>query len=49
MERYDTHVLLSQTPGEFSGPTWLGFPIQTRMVKERMLTKEEKAWIKACH
>ena len=31
---------------------WLGFerltcvPIQTRMVKESMLTKEEKAWLK---
>ena len=43
----------SQTRGEFNGTTWLGFerltcvPIQTRMVKEGMLTKEEKAWLKA--
>ena len=45
----------SQTRGEFNGTTWLGFerltcvPIQTRMVKEGMLTKEEKAWLKASH
>ena len=41
-----------QTRGEFHGTTWLGFerltcvPIQTRMVKEGMLTKEEKTWLK---
>jgi Xaa-Pro aminopeptidase len=41
-----------KTKGEFNGDIWLGFerltcvPIQTRMVKESMLTKEEKAWIK---
>ncbi|KAJ7910963.1 peptidase M24, structural domain-containing protein [Mycena leptocephala] len=41
-----------QTRGEFNGPIWLGFerltcvPIQTRMVKEGMLTKEEKQWLK---
>jgi len=37
---------------EFSGSTWLGFerltcvPIQTKMVKESMLYKEEKQWLK---
>ncbi|KAF9526867.1 aminopeptidase-P [Crepidotus variabilis] len=41
-----------KTRGEFNGDVWLGFerftcvPIQTRMVKDSMLTKEEKAWIK---
>ncbi|KNZ76560.1 hypothetical protein J132_09419 [Termitomyces sp. J132] len=41
-----------KTRGEFNGNVWLGFerltcvPIQTRMVKESMLTKEEKAWLK---
>lgn len=41
-----------KTKGEFSGDIWLGFerltcvPIQTRMVKEAMLTKEEKQWLK---
>ena len=41
-----------QTKGEFNGDVWLGFerltcvPIQTRMVKESMLTKEEKQWLK---
>ncbi|KAF9237430.1 Creatinase aminopeptidase [Melanogaster broomeanus] len=41
-----------KTKGEFSGDIWLGFerltcvPIQTRMVKENMLTKEEKQWLK---
>ncbi|KAG6819956.1 hypothetical protein H0H93_007095, partial [Arthromyces matolae] len=41
-----------RTRGEFNGNIWLGFerltcvPIQTRMVKESMLTKEEKAWLK---
>jgi len=41
-----------QTRGEFNGDVWLGFdrftcvPIQTRMVKESMLTKEEKQWLK---
>ncbi|KAH9484818.1 putative Xaa-Pro aminopeptidase P [Psilocybe cubensis] len=41
-----------KTRGQFNGDVWLGFdrftcvPIQTRMVKESMLTKEEKQWIK---
>jgi len=41
-----------KTRGEFNGDVWLGFerftcvPIQTRMVKDSMLTKEEKQWIK---
>ncbi|KAJ7162266.1 Creatinase aminopeptidase [Mycena filopes] len=41
-----------RTRGEFNGPVWLAFerltcvPIQTRMVKESMLTKEEKQWLK---
>ncbi|KIJ60057.1 hypothetical protein HYDPIDRAFT_99513 [Hydnomerulius pinastri MD-312] len=41
-----------KTKGEFNGDIWLGFerltcvPIQTRMVKENMLTKEEKQWLK---
>jgi len=41
-----------KTKGEFNGDIWLGFerltcvPIQTRMVKESMLTKEEKQWLK---
>ncbi|KAF9490673.1 Creatinase/aminopeptidase [Pleurotus eryngii] len=41
-----------QTRGAFNGDIWLGFerltcvPIQTRMVKESMLTKEEKQWLK---
>ncbi|KAG6844837.1 hypothetical protein H0H87_003268 [Tephrocybe sp. NHM501043] len=41
-----------RTRGEFNGNVWLGFerltcvPIQTRMVKDTMLTKEEKAWLK---
>ncbi|KJA18357.1 hypothetical protein HYPSUDRAFT_145160 [Hypholoma sublateritium FD-334 SS-4] len=41
-----------KTRGEFNGNVWLGFdrftcvPIQTRMVKESMLTKEEKQWLK---
>lgn len=41
-----------RTKGEFNGDIWLGFerltcvPIQTRMVKDSMLTKEEKAWLK---
>ncbi|KAK0475799.1 Creatinase aminopeptidase [Armillaria novae-zelandiae] len=40
------------TRGEYNGPIWLSFerltcvPIQTRMIKDNMLTKEEKAWIK---
>ena len=47
------HISSPQTRGESNGGTWLGFerltcvPIQTRMVKESMLTKEEKAWLKA--
>jgi len=41
-----------KTKGEFNGNVWLGFerltcvPIQTRMVKETMLTKEERSWLK---
>ncbi|KAF9478360.1 Creatinase/aminopeptidase [Pholiota conissans] len=41
-----------KTRGSFNGDVWLGFdrftcvPIQTRMVKESMLTKEEKQWVK---
>lgn len=41
-----------KTKGDFSGDIWLGFerltcvPIQTRMVKENMITKEEKQWLK---
>lgn len=41
-----------KTRGEFNGDIWLGFerltcvPIQTKMVKESMLTKEEKQWLK---
>ncbi|TFK24757.1 aminopeptidase-P [Coprinopsis marcescibilis] len=40
------------TKGKFNGDIWLGFerltcvPIQTKMVKESMLTKEEKLWLK---
>jgi Xaa-Pro aminopeptidase len=41
-----------RTKGEFNGDIWLGFerltcvPIQTRMVKDAMLSKEEKQWLK---
>jgi hypothetical protein len=41
-----------QTRMGFNGDVWLGFerltcvPIQTKMVKESMLTKDEKQWIK---
>jgi Xaa-Pro aminopeptidase len=41
-----------KTKQEFGGDTWLGFerltcvPIQTRMIKESLLTKEEKSWLK---
>ena len=41
-----------QTKGGISGGVWLGFerltcvPIQTQMVKENILTKEEKQWLK---
>ncbi|KDQ55672.1 hypothetical protein JAAARDRAFT_133670 [Jaapia argillacea MUCL 33604] len=40
------------TKREFNGKVWLGFerltcvPIQTKMVKENMLSKDEKQWIK---
>jgi len=40
------------TKGHFNGDVWLGFerltcvPIQTKMVKENMLSKEEKQWLK---
>ncbi|KZS98318.1 Creatinase/aminopeptidase [Sistotremastrum niveocremeum HHB9708] len=42
-----------QTKGNFQGDVWLGFkrftqvPIQTKMVRASMLSKEEKQWIKA--
>jgi len=45
-------VRRAQTRGHFNGDIWLAFerltcvPIQTRMVKESMLTKEEKQWLK---
>ncbi|KAF9557488.1 Creatinase/aminopeptidase [Agrocybe pediades] len=41
-----------KTRGDFNGDIWLGFdrftcvPIQTKMVKENMLTKDEKQWLK---
>jgi len=41
-----------KTRGEFNGDVWLGFerltcvPIQTRMVKDNMLSKEEKQWLR---
>lgn len=41
-----------RTKYEFNGDIWLAFerltcvPIQTRMVKGSMLTKEEKMWLK---
>jgi Xaa-Pro aminopeptidase len=41
-----------KTKREFNGDIWLGFerltavPIQTKMVKDGMLSKEEKAWLK---
>ncbi|KZT56602.1 Creatinase/aminopeptidase [Calocera cornea HHB12733] len=41
-----------ETKGQFGGDIWLGFerftqvPIQTKMVKEELLTKEERAWLK---
>lgn len=42
-----------ETKGEFGGKIWLGFdrftmvPIQTKMIKVDMLTKEERAWVRA--
>lgn len=41
-----------KTKGHFDGDIWLGFerltcvPIQTRMVKESMLSKEDRQWLK---
>ncbi|KAJ8463240.1 hypothetical protein ONZ51_g10388 [Trametes cubensis] len=41
-----------QTKGGFNGDVWLGFerltcvPIQTKMVKDVMLSKEERQWLK---
>jgi Xaa-Pro aminopeptidase len=41
-----------KTKREFGGDIWFGFerltvvPIQTKMVKETMLSKEEKAWLR---
>lgn len=43
-----------QTKGEFNGDIWLGFerltcvPIQTKMVKDAMLSREERQWLKVC-
>lgn len=43
---------LLQTKNQFNGDIWLGFerltcvPIQTKMVKDLMLTKEERQWLK---
>lgn len=45
-------VFTKQTKREFNGPIWLGFerltcvPIQTKMVVESMLTKEEREWLR---
>jgi Xaa-Pro aminopeptidase len=47
-------VVRVKTKAEFNGDIWLGFerltcvPIQTRMVKDAMLSKEEKQWLKVC-
>jgi len=47
-----TPIPSPQTKHEFGGNVWLGFerltqvPIQLKMVKMDMLTKEEKAWLK---
>lgn len=41
-----------QTKGNFNGDIWLGFerltcvPIQTKMVKDSMLSRDEKQWLK---
>ncbi|THG97860.1 hypothetical protein EW026_g4233 [Hermanssonia centrifuga] len=41
-----------KTKGEFNGDIWLGFerltcvPIQTKMIKDSMLSKEERQWLK---
>ncbi|KAI0798677.1 Creatinase/aminopeptidase [Irpex lacteus] len=41
-----------RTKGEYNGDIWLGFerltcvPIQTKMVKDAMLSKEERQWLK---
>ncbi|CAE6423260.1 hypothetical protein RhiTH_010680 [Rhizoctonia solani] len=41
-----------ETKGQFGGDIWLGFerftcvPIQTRMVKMELLTKDERRWLK---
>jgi Xaa-Pro aminopeptidase len=48
-------VAYLQAQGKDSGKIWLGFerftcvPIQMKMVKEDMLTKEEKQWLKVCY
>ncbi|TDL21422.1 Creatinase/aminopeptidase [Rickenella mellea] len=52
--RIESALLVRQvrTKHEFNGPIWLGFerltvvPIQTKMVKESLLSREEIAWIK---
>jgi len=42
-----------RTKGSFNGDIWLGFerltcvPIQTKMVKDVMLSKEERQWLKS--
>ena len=50
---YNTNAdVTSQTRREFNGDIWLGFerltvvPIQSKMVKDGMLSKEEKQWLK---
>lgn len=48
----DLDARLLQTKHEYQGPIWLGFerltvvPIQTKMVKENLLSKEEIQWLK---
>ena len=43
-----------QTKHQFNGNIWLSFerltcvPIQTKMVKVSMLSREEKEWLKVC-
>jgi hypothetical protein len=47
-----SEIFAAKTKHEFGGNVWLGFerlthvPIQLKMVKMDMLTKEEKAWLK---
>lgn len=52
--RIESALVVRNVPTKHTmdGQGWLGFerltvvPIQTRMIKENMLTKEEKSWIK---